>query len=90
MADAGPNPKGISSNRLGIEEAPLGGRVVKQPGERDEPGPGQQPKEGEPVHRPAIGRPHLPSMTFCGVMMNFPVFPYRVPSCSSAPTDPPG
>ena len=42
---------------MGVEEAPFGGRVVEQPGERDEPGPGQQ--LGEPVHRPAVGGRHL-------------------------------
>lgn len=38
---------------MGVEEAPFGGRVVEQPGDRDEPGCGHQ--LGEPVHRPAVG-----------------------------------
>lgn len=46
-----------AGQQVGVEEAPLGGRVVEQPGERDEPGPGQQ--LGESVHRPAVGGCHL-------------------------------
>lgn len=46
-----------AGQQVGVEEAPLRGRIVEQPGERDEPGPGQQ--FGEPVRRPAIGGRHL-------------------------------
>ncbi len=42
---------------MGVEEAPFGGRIVKQPGEGNESGIGQQ--FGEAIRRPAVGRCHL-------------------------------